>query len=370
VSIPFFSLERQVASLRAEALAAISDVLDSAGFASGPAVARFETELARYLDVRRVVAVNSGTSALHAALICAGVRAADEVITVPLTWISTAWAISYLGATPVFVDVDADTCGMDPSKVEQALTPRTRAIVPVHLYGQPVDLEPILDIGAKHGLPIVEDCAQALGADYHGRRAGTIGLVNATSFYPGKNLGAFGEGGAVLTNDDAVADRVARLRDHAQARRHQHSELGFNWRMDGIQGAILSLKLKHLDRWNQRRRAIAAQYADGLASAPGLTLLRGLAGSSPIWHVFPAFRDRRDDLRQALERRGVLTGVHYPTPVHLQPAYSELGLVRGALPVSERVASTELSLPMFPELTDDEVATVIAAVCEECRRLA
>ncbi len=369
MSIPFFSLDRQVASLRDEALDVIGAVLDSTGFANGPAVARFETELARHLGVRRVVAVNSGTSALHAALLCAGVGAGDEVVTVALSWISTAWAISYVGATPVFVDVDTRTCGMDPAEVEQALTPRTRAIVPVHLYGQPVDLAPILDIGAKHGLPVVEDCAQALGADYRGRRAGTFGLVNATSFYPGKNLGAFGEGGAVITDDDDAADRVVRLRDHAQERRHHHTELGFNWRLDGIQGAILSLKLRHLDRWNERRRAISARYADGLGAAPGLGLLRGLEGSTPIWHVFPAFHERRDELRQALERRGVLTAVHYPTPIHLQPAYSGLGIGRGRLPVSERVASTELSLPMFPELTDEEVTTVITAVCEECRKL-
>jgi dTDP-4-amino-4,6-dideoxygalactose transaminase len=368
--IPCFSLARQVEELRPEALKRIAAVLDDQGFASGPWVGRFEAELAAYLGARHVVALNSGTSALHAALLVAGVSPGDEVVTVAHTWISTAWAITYVGARPVFVDVEARTCGMDPDRLEAAITPRTRAIVPVHLYGQPAALGPILEIAERRGLPVIEDCAQAIGATYRGRRAGTWGRVNTTSFYPAKNLGAFGEGGALITDDPRLAERAARLRDHAQAERHRHVEIGYNWRMDGIQGALLSLKLPRLEGWTSRRTAIADRYRLELAAAPGLGLLEGLADASSCWHVFPAFHARRDALRGALERRGVQTAIHYPVPVHRQPAYAGLGLPAGSLPVTERLAATEVSLPMFPELTDGEVATVVGAVVDACRELA
>jgi dTDP-4-amino-4,6-dideoxygalactose transaminase len=370
VKIPFLTLERQVAGLRGAALEAIEEVIQAQAFANGPAVARFESELAEFLGVAHVVGVNTGTSALHAALICAGVGPGDEVVTVAHTWISTAWAISYVGAAPRFVDVEPRTCGMDPERVAAAITRRTRAIVPVHLYGQPVDLAPILEIADQRGVPVIEDAAQAIGARYLDRRAGSFGRVNATSFYPGKNLGAFGEGGAVITDDAALARRARQLRDHAQDGRHHHVELGFNWRMDGIQGAVLSLKLERLDAWNARRREIAGRYLKALGEAPGLRLMSGLRDTEPIWHVFPIFHERRDALKEALARRGVGTAVHYPTPVHLQPAYSWLGLEPGALPVSERLAATELSLPMFPELTDDEVDHVVGATLEACQELA
>ena len=330
-------------------------------------MAAFERQLAEFLDVREVVALNTGTSALHAALVCAGVSAGDEVVTVAHTWISTVWAVSYVGARPVLVDVDAATCGLDPRLLEKAITPRTRAIVPVHLYGHPVDLDPILEIASRHGIPVIEDCAQSVGARYRGRRTGGFGLMNATSFYPGKNLGALGEGGAVMTNDPALAARARRLRDHAQEGRHNHVELGFNWRMDGLQGAALSVKLPHLDAWNARRREIAQRYLAGLAGLPGLTLPSPQPWAEPIWHIFAVFHPRRDALRKALEERGVQTGVHYPRPVHRQPVYASLGLGEGSLPVSERLAATEVSLPMFPELTDAEVETVISAVGEACR---
>ncbi len=369
MTIPFLTLGRQVAGLRAELDQALAAVVDGQGFANGPAVAAFEQELARYLGVREVVAVNSGTSALHAALVCAGVGPGDEVITVAHTWISTLWAISYVGAKPVLVDVDPRTCGLDPSLVERALGPRTRAILPVHLYGHPVDLDPIVAIGARHGIPVIEDCAQSIGARYKGRMTGSFGRVNATSFYPGKNLGAFGEGGAVLTDDAAIAARARRLRDHAQDGRHNHVELGFNWRLDGFQGAVLSVKLPHLDRWNARRSEIARRYLEGLAGCPGLSLPLPQAWAEPIWHIFPVYHERRDALRTALDALGVQTGVHYPRPAHLQPAYAHLGLGPGALPVSERLALSELSLPMFPELTDDEAEAVVRAVRDACRSL-
>lgn len=359
--IPFLSLQQQVASIKSQVMSAIEGVIDSQGFANGPAVAQFEKELATYLGVREVVCVNSGTTALHAALLCAGVHPGDDVLTVSHTWISTCWAISYAGARPVFADVDPNTCGMDPKDVERKLTAKTKAIIPVHLYGQPVDLDPILEIAQRKGLPVIEDAAQSVGAKYKGRQTGSLGRINATSFYPGKNLGAFGEGGAVMTNDDELAARARRLRDHAQQGRHNHVEIGFNWRLDGFQGAVLSIKLAHLDAWNARRRQIAERYLVSLAGLPGVELLPVNDWSTPIWHIFPIFHARRDAFRAALEKHGVQSGVHYPKPVHLQPAYAYLGLGPGSLPNAERLAATEISLPMFPELTDEQVDGVIDA---------
>ncbi len=369
--VPFFTLREQTQALRAELLVALEAVLDSQAFASGPAVAKFEDELARYLGVKHVVAVNSGTTALQAALICAGVQPGDEVVTVAHTWISTVWAVSYVGAKPVFAEIEPATCGMDPVDLERRITSRTKAIVPVHLYGQPVRLDAIAEVASKHGIPLIEDCAQSIGASCQGKQTGTVGLVNATSFYPGKNLGALGEGGAVLTNDAAIAARVRRLRDHAQEGRHNHVELGFNWRMDGFQGAALSVKLRHLDRWNERRRQIAEQYRAGLKglSENGLTLLPENSWSVPTWHIFPVFHAKRDAVRAALEAKGIQTGVHYPTPVYLQPVYASLGLRAGAYPVTERIASTEISLPMYPEMGDEAVRQVIDRVNEVCHDL-
>lgn len=362
MAIPFLSLADQTQALKAEALRALEAVIDSQGFANGPAVKAFEDQFAEYLGVRHVVAVNNGTTALHASLICAGVKPGDEVITVSHTWISTAWAISYCGARPVFADIDPGTACLDPSDIERRITPQTRAIVVVHLYGHPANLDPILEIARRRNLPVIEDAAQSIGAQYKGKQTGTLGLVNATSFYPGKNLGAWGEGGAVITNDDAIAARVRLLRDHAQAGRHHHVELGFNWRMDGFQGAVLSIKLRHLDAWNARRREIAKNYRRGLSDLVNVRLLPESAWAEPIWHIFPIFCEKREELRRLLDARGVSTGVHYPTPVHLQPVYEGLGIRRGELPQAERMAAEEISLPMFPELTDEQANHVIAAV--------
>jgi dTDP-4-amino-4,6-dideoxygalactose transaminase len=370
MAVPFFSLRDQTRALKEEVVQRLGDVIDANGFANGPAVARFEAELASYLGIGHVVCVNSGTSALHGALIAAGVQAGDEVITVAHTWISTAWAISYTGARPVFVDVDRCTCGLDPRLLDRAVTPRTKAIIPVHLYGHPVDMDPILALAASRGIPVIEDCAQAIGARYKGRKTGSMGLANATSFYPSKNLGAYGEGGAVLTNDADVAARVRRLRDHAQAARHQHVELGFNWRMDGMQGAVLSVKLPHLDAWNRRRQAIASRYAAALQAMPGLALVPTLGWAEPIWHIYPVFHEQRDRFRALLDQRDVQTGVHYPTPIHLQPVYAWLNVPRGSLPVSEWMAATEVSLPMYPEMSDEQVNEVVDAVGDACKQLA
>ena len=360
--IPFLSLKDQTAALKPEMLEALERVIDSQGFANGPAVEAFETQLASYLGVKEVVCVNSGTTSLHAALVVTGVKPGDDVLTVAHTWISTCWAITYAGAKPVFCDIVPSTCGLDPAELAKKLTPKTRAILPVHLYGQPADMDPILAFAKEKGLPVIEDCAQSIGAKYKGKQTGSLGTVNATSFYPGKNLGAYGEGGAAMTDDRELAARMRRLRDHAQQGRHNHVEIGFNWRMDGFQGAVLSIKLARLDGWNARRRAIADRYLAAFDGLKGVRTLPKHASCEPIWHIFPIFHDRRDDFRGALEKRGVQSGVHYPTPVHLQPAYAELGVKRGALPFSERAAATEVSLPMFPELTDAQADDVIAAV--------
>lgn len=368
--IPFLSLKSQTAALKPEMMAAIEKVIDTQGFANGPAVEAFEKKLASYLGVKEVIAVNSGTTSLHAALVCAGVGVGDDVLTVSHTWISTAWAVSYVGARPVFVDIDPATQGMDPKDLEKRLTPETKAILPVHLYGQPVDLDPILDFAKRKGLPVIEDTAQSIGATYKGKQTGSMGLVNATSFYPGKNLGAYGEGGACMTNDSEIAARIRRLRDHAQVGRHNHTEIGFNWRMDGFQGAVLGIKLDHLDTWNNRRRAIADKYLAGMANLPGVTTLKKNDWSSPIWHIFPIFHGKRDEFRAKLEAKGVQSGVHYPKPVHMQPAYAFLGVPAGSLPNAEESARTQISLPMFPELTDAEADEVVAAVSAVAKELA
>jgi dTDP-4-amino-4,6-dideoxygalactose transaminase len=369
MAVPFFSLRDQTRALKKAVMQRVGEVIDTNSFANGPSVARFEEELASYLGIGHVVCVNSGTSALHGALIAAGVQAGDDVITVAHTWISTVWAISYAGARPVFVDIERRTCGLDPRLLDRVVTPRTRAIIPVHLYGHPVDMDPILAFAADRGIAVIEDCAQSIGARYKGRKTGSMGLVNATSFYPSKNLGAYGEGGAVLTNDADIAARVRRLRDHAQAARHHHVELGFNWRMDGLQGAVLSVKLPHLDAWNRRRRAIASRYTAAMKEIPGLTVLPSLGWAEPSWHIYPVFHEQRDKFRTLLEQRGVQTGVHYPTPVHLQPVYSWLNVPRGSLPASEWMAATEVSLPMYPEMSDEQASEVIEAVVGACQEL-
>jgi dTDP-4-amino-4,6-dideoxygalactose transaminase len=367
--IPFLSLKDQSAALRSDILAGLAQVIDAQTFANGPGVAAFERSLAAYVGCREAICVNSGTSALHGALLCAGVTAGHDVVTVPYTWISTCWAISYAGARPVFVDIDRSTCGMDPARLESAITPATKAILVVHLYGHPVDLDPILEIANRRGIAVIEDCAQSIGASYKGRQTGTFGIVNATSFYPGKNLGAFGEGGALLTDDAAIAARARRLRDHAQADRHHHEELGFNWRMDGFQGAVLSAKLPQLDRWNTRRREIAARYLRGMADVPSLVVPVPQPWAEPNWHIFPVFHPRRDEFRARLEQLGVQTSVHYPRPVHLQPAYAFLGHKPGSFPTSEELAATQVSLPMFPELSDADVETVIECVRRAAREV-
>jgi dTDP-4-amino-4,6-dideoxygalactose transaminase len=356
--IPFLDLKRQYAAICDEVNQAIQAVLDECTFASGPAVATFEAEFARYCGVRHCVGVNSGTSALHLALIACGVGPGDEVITVPMTFVATAWAISYVGARPIFVDIEPDTYTIDINRVERAITSRTRAILPVHLYGQMGELNPLLEICERRGLALIEDAAQAHGAMYDGRRAGAVGQVGCFSFYPSKNLGAYGEDGAITTTDDAIAARVRALRDHAQSERYRHEELSFNYRMDGLQGAVLSVKLRHLERWNAARRQVATRYRM-LLGATSLALPDEAVGRHHVWHLYVVRHAERDRLQQALATAGIDTRVHYPIPVHLQPAYAYLGHHVGDFPVAERVARQCLSLPIYAELSEMEQEYIV-----------
>ncbi|QDV39701.1 DegT/DnrJ/EryC1/StrS family aminotransferase [Tautonia plasticadhaerens] len=361
--VPFFDLKAQFDGIREDLLDALAGVAESTQYALGPEVEAFEAAFADFVGARHCVGVNSGTSALHLALICAGVGPGDEVITVPMTFIATTWAISYAGANPVFADVDPVSYTMDPRQVERLITRRTKAILPVHLYGQPADLGPLLEIGSRHGIPVIEDAAQAHGAGYEGRGAGTLGLCGCFSFYPGKNLGALGEAGAVVTDDTRVADRLRALRDHAQSKRYHHDELGFNYRMDAIQGAALAVKLRRLDSWTEARRRLASRYLQALGDLP-MQPPAEATGRRHVWHLFVALHPKRDLIRQKLEERGVQTALHYPIPVHLQKAYAHLGHRPGDFPVSEQIGRECLSLPLFPEMTAEQQDAVIAAVRE------
>jgi dTDP-4-amino-4,6-dideoxygalactose transaminase len=337
----------------------LQEVLDSSAYVLGPAVANFEKAFAASLGVRHCIGVNTGTSALHLALLGANVGPGDEVITVPMTFIATSWAISYVGATPVFVDVDPVTYTMDVEQVEERITPRTRAILPVHLYGQPADLAPLLELGRRRGIPVIEDAAQAHASLYHGRAAGTLGLCGCFSFYPGKNLGAYGEGGAVVTNDDTIAARLRALRDHAQQQRYHHDEIGFNYRMDGFQGAVLGVKLKYLEEWTEKRQRLARRYQEALDGLP-LKLPTEAPNRRHAWHLFVVLLSERDRVRNELDARGIQTGLHYPVPLHLQKAYRHLGCCAGDFPVAERIGENCLTLPLFPEMSDEQQD----AVCE------
>ena len=306
--------------------------------------------------------LNSGTSAVQVALICAGVQPGDEVITTPFTWISTCWAISYIGAVPVFVDIDPQTYCLDAAQIEQAITAKTKAVMPVHLYGHPADMEPIVKLAREFNLAVIEDAAQAHGACYQRRTCGSLGDVAAFSFYPGKNLGAFGEAGAVVTDNAEWADRARALRDHAQEGRHNHAELGFNFRMDGIQAAVLSVKLRRLDQWNGHRRRVAGWYEQQLRDVSGVFPPTPTEWAEPVWHIYAAQHHERDALRAHLNEHDIQSGVHYPKPIHLQPAYAHLGYRKGTFPEAEALARRQLSLPMFPDMTEAQVTRVAEAI--------
>jgi dTDP-4-amino-4,6-dideoxygalactose transaminase len=363
--IPLVDLKAQYLSIKTEIDSTVSEVLESCQFILGPRVEDFETNFAEYCQARFAFGVNSGTSALHLALLAAGVGPGDEVITVSYTFVATVAAILYTGAKPVFVDIDPLTCNIDTAKIEAAITPRTKVIMPVHLYGTCADMDPILDIGRRHNVLVVEDAAQAQGAEYKGRRAGSMGALACFSFYPGKNLGAYGEAGAVVTNDEKYVEVIKQLRDHGQSAKYLHDRVGYNYRMEAMQGAVLGVKLKHLEAWTNARRALADVYRQALDGSR-VRLLSEPAECKSVYHVFPLFTRERDELREHLHANGISTGVHYPIPVHLQRGFSDLGFKEGDLPVTEQVCREVLSLPMYAEL---EHATALE-IAESVRQFA
>lgn len=359
MAVPFLDLQAQYRSLKHEIDPAIQAVIDTSAFVLGPAVERFERAFADYCGTAQCAAVSSGTSAVALLLRAHGIGAGDEVITVANTFFATTEAIEHAGATPVLVDCEESTALIDPRLVEAAVTPRTRAILPVHLYGQPADMDALAAIARRHGALLLEDACQAHGARYRGRRTGGLADGAAFSFYPGKNLGAYGEAGAVTTNDAAIACRIRMLRDHGSPAKYQHTSIGWNERMDGIQGAVLETKLRHLDGWNARRRAHAAAYRAQLPDH--VQAIASLDATEPVYHLFVVRVANRDRVQQALAERGIGTGIHYPIPIHLQPAYDGRW-PHGAFPHSERLAHEVLSLPMFPELTGDQISSVLDAL--------
>ena len=361
IQVPFLDLRAQYRSIKPEIDAAISRVLDTSQFVLGAEVTGFEQEFAAYSGAAECIALNSGTSALHLALLAAGVGPGDDVITVPLTFVASVAAILYAGARPVLVDIDPRSFTMDAAAIEAAITPRTKAILPVHLYGHPADMDPILEVARRHGLVVIEDAAQAHGAKYKERPIGNLGDIACFSFYPTKNLGAYGEGGAVTTSNTEYARTIRMLRDWGQDRKYHHLLRGFNYRMEGLQGAILRVKLRHLDRWTELRRAAASKYNRLLADC-GVELPREMPWARHVYHVYTLRRKDRDALQAALQTEAIQTAVHYALPVHLQPAYADLGYSRGAFPQSEKAAEEVLSLPLYPEITDTQIQKVAQAL--------
>ncbi|WP_393015308.1 DegT/DnrJ/EryC1/StrS family aminotransferase [Limnothrix redekei] len=365
-NVPAFNLTEQFPQIRDEVNAAVLEVLASGKYIGGTAIESFEQDFARYVGTEFCVACNSGTDALYLALRALGVGPGDEVIVPPFTFIATTETVSAVGAVPVFVDVDAETFNLDLDAVERAIGPRTKAIIPVHLFGQPVNMDRLMTIARASNLWVIEDCAQATGAKWGDRRVGSIGHVGCFSFYPTKNLGACGDGGAMTVNDPQLAADLRMLREHGQRQRYYHEVIGVNSRLDAIQAVILQIKLRSLDRWNQQRTAIAQRYQQGLAGLPGLRLPQAIAGGTSVWNQYTiqvgegsAGPELRDRLRQALQDRGVGTAVYYPLPLHLQAVYANLGYQPGSLPVSEQLGHCVLSLPMFPELTPEQQDRVI-----------
>jgi dTDP-4-amino-4,6-dideoxygalactose transaminase len=356
--VPFLDLKAQYRQIKPEIDDAIARAIESAQFVLGPEVAAFEDRFAAYCNVGHCRAVNTGTSALHLALLAAGIGPGNEVITVSMTFVATTAAVLYTGAKPVFVDVDPVTWTMNPALIEAAITPRTKAILPVHLHGLMADMDPIMAIARRHGLVVIEDAAQAHGAEYKGCRAGSIGNLGCFSFYPGKNLGAFGEGGAVVTNEPELARKISLLRDWGQEAKYSHVVAGYNYRMDGIQGAVLNVKMDYIESWTEARRSAAGQY-DGLLAKFPFARPEPPAESRHVYHVYAIGLPRRDDALKSLQEAGIGVGVHYPVPVHLQKAYANLGYRAGDFSVTEKLADQFLSLPIYPELRPEQVAEVV-----------
>ena len=365
--VPYLDLKAQLKPLRAELDAAIARTLDNCSFCLGPDVAQFEKEFAAFCGAQHALGFNSGTSALHVAMRLLGVGPGDEVITTPYTFIATSWAISYCGAKPVYVDIDEATFNLNPALIEKAITPKTKAVLPVHLYGQPFDVDAVAAVCKKRNLPFVEDAAQAHGAQYKGKSVGTFGATSCFSFYPAKNLGACGEGGALVTNDAKLAARAKSLREHGSNVRYHHDEVGYNYRLEGIQGAVLGVKLKHLAHWTRERQRVANRYAELLRDTP-LQLPTVTAGNESAWHLYTVRAPRRDELKKFLDENKIGNAVHYPMPLHLQKVYANLGYKLGDFPVAEKASREVLSLPMFPELTDAQIQRVAVVVKEFFRR--
>jgi dTDP-4-amino-4,6-dideoxygalactose transaminase len=373
MKVPFLDLKAQYEPIRGEIADAIQQVLDKTAFAGGPFVAQFEKEFAAFCDTRFAVGVGSGTDALWMALLGLGIGPGDEVITVPDTFIATAEAISWCGAMPVFVDVDPVTYNMDPSKLEAAITRKTKAIIPVHLFGQMADMDPIMEIARERKFFVIEDASQAHGAEYKGKKAGSIGDAGCFSFYPGKNLGAYGEAGAVVTGNEELDRKMRMLRDHGQAKKYHHTLVGWNARMDGIQGAILSVKLRHLEAWTENRRRNAKIYGEFLKGVTGVVAPAEAGYGKHVYHIYAIRVPGRDRMIAALAEQDIHCGIHYPIPVHLLDAYKSLNLGEGSFPVAEKSAAEFVSLPMYAELTPaqiDRVTGGIATFLESERRAA
>jgi len=374
INVPLLDLKAQYASIRDEVKKAVDEVIESQYFILGPKVEELERAVAAYTGARFAVGVSSGTDALLASLMAIDVRAGDEVVTTPFTFFSTAGVISRLGARPVFVDIEPASFNLEPARLEKALTPKSKAVIPVHLFGQCADMDPILDACRRRGVPVVEDAAQSIGAAYKGRRAGAMGAVGIFSFFPSKNLGAFGDGGMVVTSDAGLAERVGLLRTHGEHKRYHHREVGGNFRLDALQAAVLLVKLGHLDDWSARRRENARDYTrrldeaglvkKGLVVPPAMVYERGEDRNHHIFNQYTLRVRDREGLKAFLQEKGVMTAVYYPVPLHLQECYKDLGYKKGDFPESEKAAGDVLSLPVYPELTDAQKDSVVAAISE------
>lgn len=362
MKVPFVDLNAQYQSLKNEMLPAVEKVMETSQFILGKAVSEFEKNFAEAHNMKHCIGVGTGTDALHIVLWALGVGRGDEVITVSHTFIATAEAISLTGARPVFVDIDPLTYTMDPKALEKAITNKTKAIIPVHLYGQPAAMAEISTIAAHHGVPVIEDACQAHLAQYDGKFVGEFGVAAAFSFYPGKNLGAYGEGGGVTTNDDTLAAKMRMIRDHGSSKKYYHAMWGHNYRLDGIQGAVLGVKLPHLNSWTEARRRHARRYSEQLEGMGDLVVPTEHPRAKHVYHLYVVQSVGRDELQTYLASRDIATGLHYPLPLHLQEAYKDLGYTKGDFPVTEKVASQGLSLPMFAELTNEQIDEVVQAI--------
>ncbi len=362
MKVPFLDLKTQYETIKEEIHNSIIKVCESSAFAGGPFVEEFEKSFAAFCKTKHAIGVGNGTDAIWAVLIALGIGQGDEVITAANTFIATAEAITFCGAKPVFVDVEEKSYNINPGLIEPAITARTKAIIPVHLYGQTCDMDAILSIAKKHNLYVIEDACQAHGAEYKGRMAGSIGAAGCFSFYPGKNLGAYGEGGAIVTNNSELDRKLRMFRDHGQDKKYYHSMVGWNARLDGIQGAVLSVKLRHLEKWNSARRKNASLYTKLLKETKSIGTPYEAEWAKHVYHIYAVRNPKRDELIKHLAEKGISCGIHYPVPLHLQKAYEHLGYRKGEFPVAEKLASEQMSLPMFAELTSEQIETVCMGI--------